>query len=46
MIDRGRPVGSGDVGGVDGFAGVHDVGHITAVGVCHVVVDGLQAAIG
>ena len=68
MINRGRPVGGGNigsrggdvgsrgvgsrgvgwlaVGGIDGFAGVHNVGHIAAVGVRHVVVHGLQAAVG
>ena len=42
----GRGVGWLAVGGIDGFAGVHNVGHIAAVGVRHVVVHGLQAAVG
>ena len=73
MINRGRPVGGGNigsrggdvgsrgvgsrgvgsrgvgwlaVGGIDGFAGVHNVGHVAGVGICHVVVNFLEAAVG
>jgi hypothetical protein len=48
---RSRGVGSRSVGrlrvsGVNGLPGVHHIGDVAAVGVVHLVVDGLEAAVG
>ena len=46
MIGRGGGVGGLAVGGVDCLTGVHHISHVAAVGISHLVVDRLQAAIG
>jgi hypothetical protein len=43
---RGRGVGRLAVGGVGGLTSIDNISHVAAVGVGHLVVDGLEAAVG